>query len=226
MGNGIIKNLRFIWDCILQVIYPTDEKCILCGEDINEDDLICNKCEKNIKFCYDIFKVEQGNNKVDCYSASYYSGAMMNLILNLKYKSDFRAGEVIAKYMVNLIKCKNIEFDVIAYIPMTKVSLKKRGYNQSEYLARIIGNEMNLPIIHCLQKIKQTKDQIGLSGNERWNNVSGSFRVINKDSVKNKKILLVDDVITTGATAFCSACELMKFEAKKIIILTGAKSRV
>lgn len=226
MGNGIIENLKFIWDCILQVIYPTDEKCVLCGEDIDEDNLICNKCERSIKFCDGIFTVEQGNTKFNYYSVFYYSGAMMELILKLKYKSNFRAGEVIAEYMINIIKTKNIHFDFISYIPMTKVAMKKRGYNQSEYLAKIIGNEMKIPVIHCLDKIKQTKDQIGLNGIERWDNVFDSFRIINKDTIKNKKILLVDDVITTGATTFSCAYELMKWDAKEITILTGAKSRV
>lgn len=226
MGNGIIKNLKFIWDCVLQVIYPNDEKCILCQEDVYDDNLICNKCKMSIKFCNDVFCVEHANDSFSYYSVSYYSGVMMELILKLKYKSNFRAGEVIAQYMINLIKTENIQFDAIAYIPITKVSMKKRGYNQSEYLARIIASEMNIPIIHCLEKVKQTKDQIGLNGNERWNNVLGSFRIANENNFKNKNILLVDDVITTGATAFSCAYELKKCKAEKIIILTGAKSRV
>jgi len=226
MGNGIVNNIKFIWDCILQVIYPTDEKCILCGEDICKDNLICAECERNIKFCEDVFTIEQQNIKLNYYSISYYSGNIKELILRLKYKRDFRAGEVIAKYMINIIKTKDIQFDFISYIPMTKISIKKRGYNQSEYLAKVIGSEMNRPIIRCLDKVKQTKDQIGLSGSERWNNVLDSFRTINKNIITNKKILLVDDVVTTGATAFSCAYELLKCDAKKITILTGAKSRV
>lgn len=226
MGNGIVKNLKFIWDCILQVIYPTDEKCILCAEDTNEDNLICTECERSIKFCEDVFTIEQNNIRFRYYSISYYSGNMMELILRLKYKSDFRAGEVIAKYMIDIIKSNDIQFDFISYIPMTKTSMRKRGYNQSEYLARVISNEINKPVIHCLDKIKQTKDQIGLNGIERWNNVLNSFKIIEKNIIINKKILLVDDVLTTGATAFSCAYELLKCDAGEITILTGAKSRV
>lgn len=226
MGNGIIRNLKLVWDCILQVIYSSDEGCVICGDELYEEGLICNKCEKNIKFCNDIFKIEKYDTELDCYSVAYYSSAMMELILRLKYKGDFRAGEAIAEYMLNVIKSTDIEFDIITYIPMTKKSLKKRGYNQGEYLAKIIGNMVNKPVIHSLIKVKQTKDQIGLSGNERWNNVDGSFSIINKNSVKNKKILLVDDVITTGATTFYCSYELIKSEASKITILTAAKSKV
>lgn len=226
MGNGIIKNLKFIWDCILQVIYSDDESCIVCGDEFYEDKFICSKCEKDIKPCNDIFKVEKNSKSFNCYSVAYYSSVMMELILRLKYKGDFRAGEAIAIYMTSLIKNKGIQFDIITYIPMTKKSLKKRGYNQSEYLASKIGEMVNKPVIHSLIKVKETKDQIGLSGNERWNNVDGSFRIINKNDVKNKKILLVDDVVTTGATAFCCSCELIKNESGKITILTAAKSKV
>jgi competence protein ComFC len=226
MGNGIIKNLKFIWNCILQVIYPSYENCILCDDDTEDDKIICTNCQKSIKLCNGIFVVEHDNVSFDYYSAAYYVGTMMELILKLKYKSNFSAGDVIAEQMINLIKRENIQFDVIAYVPITQDSMKSRGYNQSQYLARVIGNEMNIPVTHCLDKTKQTKDQIGLSSTERWSNVLGSFRILDETSIRNKKILLIDDVITTGATAFSCAYELMKCEVKKIIILTGAKSRV
>lgn len=226
MGNGIVKSLRFLWNCVLQVIYSNDENCVLCGQDLLKEKFICNNCEKRIKFCKEAFQVEKNKMSFDCYSVSYYSSGMMELVLMLKYKSNFRAGEAIADYMIDAIRRENIKFDGVTYIPMTKKSLKKRGYNQSKYLAKIIGESLNKPVIHCLNKIRDTKDQIGLNGNERWNNVYGSFIVTDEVNVINKNILLVDDVITTGATAFSCACQLMKKNAKKITILTAAKSKV
>lgn len=226
MGHGIIEGLRFLWDCVLGVIYCGDDKCILCTKDIYEDRIICRECEGHIKFCKDVTKVGIEDVNFDCYSVSYYSGAMMELILKLKYKSSFRSGDIIARYMHNLLSCKNIDFDFITYVPMTKESFKKRGYNQSEYLAKVLGKAVNRPVIPCLHKNHATKDQIGLSGRERWNNMYGSFSIYNKISLKNKNILLIDDVVTTGATAFYCCCELIKNGAEKIIILTGAKSRV
>ncbi|MCT8975826.1 ComF family protein [Clostridium sp. CX1] len=226
MGNGIVKNLRFLWDCVLQVIYSTDENCVLCGQDLFGEGFMCNDCEERIRFCEDAFQVERHGTSFNCYSISYYSGGMMELVLMLKYKSNFRAGETIANYMIKRIEKEEIEFDAVTYIPMSKKSLKKRGYNQSKYLAKTIGDALNKPLVSYLCKIKDTKDQIGLSGNERWNNVQESFDVIDKINVKNKNILLVDDVITTGATAFSCAYQLMKKGAKKITILTAAKSKV
>ncbi len=150
----------------------------------------------------------------------------MELILNLKYKSDFKSGEVIANLMYKRLKQINISADIITFVPSSKKSYKKRGYNQSEYLARLISKNINIPVAYCLKKDINSKDQIGLNGIERWLNVRDSFKVYNKDYIKNKKIILIDDVLTTGATSFYCANELKKNGAKEIFILTAAKSHV
>lgn len=226
MGNGIIKILKFMWDCVLQVVYDGDEKCILCEKELYNYSYICTECENRIKFCNDPFEIKFNDIKITGYSISYYSGTMMELILKLKYKNNFKAGETIANYMITLIKRKNLKFDLIAYVPMTKKAVKKRGYNQSRYLAKIVSDNLNIPIIDCLEKSRKTKDQIGLNHDERWKNIRECFRFIDKFDIRNKKILIIDDVITTGATTFYCAYELIKNGAEEITVLTGAKSRV
>lgn len=226
MGNGIIKILKFMWDCVLQVVYDGDDKCILCEKELYNCNYICADCEKRIKFCNDPFDIKFNNIKITSYSVSYYSGTMMELVLKLKYKSNFRAGETIANYMIDLVKRKKLKFDFIAYIPMTKNAIKKRGYNQSRYLARIVSDNLNIPMIDCLKKIHQTEDQIGLNHDERWENMQKCFKFIDKINIKNKRILIIDDVITTGATTFYCAYELIKNGAEEITVLTGAKSKV
>ncbi|CAB1253930.1 ComF family protein [Clostridium sp. MT-14] len=226
MGYGFVENLAFLWDCVLGLIYCNDEKCVLCKKDIYDGENICRTCKDNIKICRDRFQIESNNCQFNCYSSSYYSGAMMELIIKLKYKNSFKSGDIIASYMKDTICNNNIHFDVLTYVPMTRKSFKKRGYNQGEYLARTLGKHFRKPVVHCLTKTKDTMDQIGLSREERWNNIYGSFKVYNSCCIKGKSVLLVDDVLTTGATAFCCGSELLKNGAKKINILTGAKSRV
>ncbi|MBP2032405.1 competence protein ComFC [Clostridium algifaecis] len=228
MEYGIIESLKNLKDCILSVIYSGNENCILCNNELYSDKYICDYCMKSIMICRD--KTEIGNVngtlKFDCYSGAYYSGSMMELIVKLKYKSSFRSGHVIADYMYNSIKANKLEFDFITYVPMTKKDFKRRGFNQGEYLANILKEYTKKPVISCLSKIKSTKDQIGLSKRERWENIKGSFRFKNISLIKNKNVLIVDDVLTTGATAFYCALELKNNGANKITILTGAKSRV
>lgn len=226
MENGLVRNLKFLVECVLDLIYCGDEKCILCGKDMYEDNVICESCENNIKVCRDSFDIKIHGKQCRCYSGAYYSGSMMELILKLKYKSSFKAGEVIARYMKNTVHNNEIDFDSITYVPMTRKSVRKRGYNQSEYLARLMGKYTNKPVIPYLNKIKDTKDQIGLDKSNRWDNIRGSFKINNKYGVINKNILLIDDVVTTGATAFHCCSELFKAGAEKINVLTGAKSKV
>lgn len=226
MEYGIIKDLKFLLDCVLELIYYKDEKCILCEKDIYDDRIICKTCEDNIKICEDSFEIGYDDKKFQCYSSAYYSGTMMELIIKLKYKNSFRAGDVVANCMKNTIVNNHIDFDAFTYVPMTKKALKKRGYNQAEYLANSLKKYTDKPVISCLSKVKETKDQIGLSKMERWNNMRGSFTTYNKKRIKDKKILLIDDVLTTGATAFECCMELFENGVGEINVLTGAKSRV
>lgn len=226
MEHGIIKSLKNIRDCILSVIYCDDETCVICGHELYSDKFICECCANKIMTCRDKMNVALNDVGFDCYSAAYYSGAVVELIIKLKYKNSFRSGDVMAEYMYKTIEANKLEFDIITYVPMIKKDLKKRGYNQSEYLARALKNYVDRPVKSCLSKIKSTKDQIGLDKRNRWNNIEGSFKIIDKNIVKNKNILLVDDVVTTGATVFYSALELKNSGAGKIMILTGARSRV
>jgi competence protein ComFC len=226
MGSRIFKFLNYLLDCIMQVIYSSDDRCIICAQLNDKDELICEHCNCKIKLCSESFYASRDDKRFKCFSISYYSGVMLELILRLKYKSDFNCGEVIANLMLNFIQNNKIEFDIVTFVPVSKTSYKKRGYNQTQYLAGYIGKNLNKPVNSTLLKVKITRDQIGLYGNERWNNIKDSFKINKKVKIKNKIILLVDDVITTGATVFYCANILKNNGAKEVLILTAAKSKV
>jgi competence protein ComFC len=166
------------------------------------------------------------NHNVACYSGAYYSGIVKELISRLKYRSDFKAGEALSIYMIQSINTNKLSFDLITYVPSTRKTLKKRGYNQSEFLAKIIGDKINTKVVGILGKVRDTKDQIGLSGEERWNNLKDSYKVKKAECIRGKVILLVDDVITTGATGFFCAEDMLKSGAREVHILTAARSNV
>lgn len=224
MGNEFIKDIKYLLNCFFSIIYSGDTECIICGEYVDSNILLCNTCKNKIKTCVGSYEINKGNLKINSYSGAYYSNIVKELVARLKYKSDFNAGNVLAKYMLKTIKCNNVKFDVITYVPLTLKSFKKRGYNQSKYLAKIIGYKRNTKVIKSLKKLKNTKDQIGLNGEERWKNIKNTFLCINKKDLNNKCVLLIDDVITTGATGFYCAKELLKCGAKEVIILSAARS--
>ncbi|AEB76915.1 ComF family protein [Clostridium botulinum] len=224
MGNGVIKYIRYISKCVLNLIYSTEEKCILCGKNLEEGKRLCINCIRNIKVCNNVVKLTHEDYIFNCYSSVYYSGNVKELILKLKYKNDFMAGEAFINYMMDTIDIYHIKFDIITYVPSSKEALKERGYNQGEYLAKLVAEKTNKKVVKVLEKSKKTKDQIGLTKNQRWENLKNSFKCIDINKIQGKKILLVDDVLTTGATAFYCSKEMILNGAKDVSILTVAKS--
>lgn len=204
--------LELIKRGLLEVIYPRDAKCIICYKEDTEG--ICIDCMKRITPC---------NNKELC--IGYYKGVLKELILQFKYNKNFAAGEVLVELIEQKIKGVEKEY-YLTYIPMSKSSLKQRGFNQCKYIAEELGFRNDIDVIETLKKIKETKIQKTLSKQERSLNLKGSFALIDKTRVKSKKIIIVDDVITTGATLEEAIRVLKEGGAVQIKTLTLAKSNI
>ena len=218
MGKRIIKYIKNIIYCLVQLIYAGDEHCVICSEYTEESDALCTDCRQKLRRCGDSFYLCRNEEKYLVWSVFYYSNIVKELIIRLKYKSDFICGEILASYMVELVKNNDLQFDLIAYVPMTKKAQKNRGYNQSEFLANYLSRFLNIPVICNLIKTVDTKDQIGLSGEQRWSNMEKCFDAKENIFIKNKNILIVDDVITTGTTTFYCASILKKSGVNNICI--------
>jgi ComF family protein len=108
-------------------------------------------------------------------------------------------------------------------VPSEKSKIKHRGYNPAELLARHVARHLGRPLERSLQKVRRTLDQDGLSGNDRWHNVSGAFAVTSEGGVR-PNVLLVDDVLTTGATADACAAALMEAGAERVHVLVAASA--
>ncbi|MDP2365823.1 MAG: ComF family protein [Ignavibacteria bacterium] len=142
---------------------------------------------------------------------------LQHAIHSLKYENKFPIGIFLGKTLANKIKCNRPDWDIDLIIPIPLHQLKKaeRGYNQSFYIAKGIGNILDITFSdRVVKRIKYTQSQTTMTLNEREENISGAFRVRKKTVVKGKNILLVDDVITTAATIS---------ECGKILIEEGAK---
>jgi competence protein ComFC len=226
VGKRIIEYLKKIFYCLAGLIYSGDELCVICNGYSEESEALCIVCRGKFRRCCESFYIDRNDEKYLAMSVFYYSSIVKELIIKLKYKSDFICGEILAKYMLELVKKNELKFDLISYVPMTKKALKNRGYNQSEFLANYLSRFLNIKVIGNLTKTTDTKDQIGLSGEERWNNMNKCFKIEKSEIIKNKNILLIDDVITTGATAFHCAHNLKENGANNIYVLTIAKSNV
>lgn len=226
MGTGLFQKIGYIFQSIGAIIYNKGDICLLC-EAPEDKELICYACKSQIKILNLKYDVEQHGIKFPCCSLGIYSFNLKKLVLMLKYEKEFMAGKILASYLSTYIE-DDLEgnIDLITFIPSSKESYKKRGFNQCEVLCRYVSERCDIPYRSLMKKRSEGIDQIGLDTNKRWENVKDSFMLINKEEVVNRRILLIDDVVTSGATSFYGAKCLKDGGAGEVYILTVAKSRV
>ena len=213
MERKIKKTLRIIFKGLCEIVFPKNYTCIICNNEISEDGL-CIKCRNDI-----VPTLEEE------LCIGYYKGTLKELILKLKYKHDFNAGLILIDLLEE--KLKNIGEDYyLTFIPIGKKSFRERGFNQCEYLAKEISFRINIPIIDTLEKCRETKVQKTLNKEERKVNLIGAFKLKSNVDVKGNKLILIYDVITTGATVKEGKKVLKENGALEIKILTLAKSHI
>lgn len=207
---------------ILEILFPN--ACVICGK-INKK-WICPKCYLKIKkeLKYYIMKKKDTN----IIFIGFYENNLRKLLLKFKFNEK----AYIANFFVEIIKKKwdYIEYikkyDYIIPVPMHKNNKRIRGYNQTEVLAKILAKECKVEYLeNALFKVKENKRQSTLDRIQRKENVKNVYKLNEKDLIKNKKILLIDDIYTTGSTFEACKNELEKAGPRKIDILVIAKKK-
>ena len=149
-----------------------------------------------------------------------YNGQIKNAIINLKYSGNKYYAEYLSNFMYDVYVRENLNCDVVIPAPISKNSLKQRGFNQTELLCEAFENHGLNVDTKCLQKVLDTQNQASLNFKDRQTNLDGAFKVIDKSAVKNKNVLLVDDIFTTGATVSEISFTLKKAGAKRVDVIT------
>ncbi len=213
--NNFVK--KFV-NLLLDSVYPNDIKCIFCDKDIAKGSFICNEC-KNQDFindnntrCKICDKPIIENNIIcdHCKTSKYhfskltspfiYKGRVKNAILKFKSDGAKYLALPFAKFIVDRLNNEKLDFEIIIPVPSHPKSIKERGYNPARLLADEISKLTNKPVCDVLKKVTITKNQKYLNYKERQENLSNSIVLNDKSIIKNKNILIVDDIITTGAT--------------------------
>jgi len=188
-------------DCLRKLNFKPNFNCLECEQKVVEK---CRIKEHSSLIKYLI-------------SFGFYENEFLKMIVLLGkdgYKEIFEdLGEIISSFLENY----NFEDYSLAFVPITKRKLTDRGFNQSEILAQKLAKNLNLKILSDLIKIKDTEDQAKLNFEKRLNNLKDVFKVKN---IPPKKIILIDDIKTTGATIKECAKILKEAGAKEIIALT------
>lgn len=225
---------------VLECLFPTGFECIVCGDELNCEcsHSMCDDCLNSLpqilKECKRCGVSITGNGKycLACKEKKYsfkravacfdYSDKVINLLHALKYGGARYLAKPLASFMFERLNKESFEIDFITYVPIGEGRLRERGYNQAELLAREVAKNTNLEVFEILQRTKETPTQAKLTRLERRENLKGAFVVFDAEKVKGKNILLIDDVMTTGATCDEIAKVLLKAKAKAVFALTFA----
>ncbi len=214
----------------LNLIFPS--YCLACHKAlVKNEDFICTYCRFDLpKTEYHLINDNQlakkfyGKVKLEnCLAYLKYSkeGKVQRIIHNLKYQGKKEIGEIIGKWYGFDIKSSenNYKFDLIIPIPLHLKKLKKRGYNQTDGFAKGLSEALDIQWdSHSLVRNIPNRTQTKKDKYERWLNVKDIFFVENLSKVKNKHVLLVDDVITTGSTIEAGAQKLLEAGCKMVSI--------
>ena len=234
------------WQALLDFFFPP--KCPLCGKDQvgRREDRPCPACLSRLKFtssprcprcglgfgspsendhlCSECLTEERyfGNARAVC----LYEGLMVEAISRFKYGRATRLsrplGSLLAEYQDPEFPFSR--WDLILPVPLHPKRLRERGFNQSLLLARYLSRKRSIPLnITSLYRSRPTTPQTQLSGPERQRNVRGAFGVRGPEAISKKRVLLIDDVFTTGATARECAKVLLDAGAKQVDVLTLAR---
>lgn len=213
---------------LLDLIFP--KKCFGCKK---EKTFLCQDC-KSVLDILNLHQKEKFSPLDDLYFALFYKHPLLKkMIFAFKYQGvkelAFDLANLILDHFQLIEKKPQFLNDPSQYfilpIPLSKEKLKFRGYNQAEEIAKVLSQKLKIPILrNVLIKIKETFPQIELSEKERKENIKDAFFV--KEGVSNKKILLVDDIFTTGATMREAARVLKEAGAKIVIGIVIARAMI
>lgn len=222
------------WTDFVSLLFP--ELCQACGESlVAGEKLLCLNWHYNLPFTDfhlkpDNMVAQQFWGKINlegAYAMCYFTkgGRIQHLMHNFKYRGVQKIGNLLGNLAgEQLLKSPVFKtVDVIIPVPLHKSRLKKRGYNQSMCFAKGLSEKMGIPIAeNNLIRLKATETQTHRSRFSRFENMQQVFTLSDPETLRNKHILLVDDVVTTGSTLEACGIDLLKAEGSRLSIATIA----
>lgn len=200
------------------LLFPKRANCMGCGAGTGcEEDWICPACR--LELAQGWVGAAPPPRDIDAAAYAYaYHGAAAGIVRRLKYSGVARLAGFMGADMARAYRfIEPTGADCVACVPMHKRRVRQRGYNHAELLARDVAARIGLPYVEALERVRNTRQQARLDDRARRTNLKGAFRV--KASVDGRRVLLVDDVCTTGSTARACAKALRSGGARRVYLL-------
>lgn len=203
--------VSFCPDCFSKVSLVRSSYCSICGR-FPVQSGICDKCRDSLPF----------------YSSSrswaVYAEPLRQALHTLKYRNNLGLGQIFAEKLALIIRQNQWQPDIIVPIPLCKSHLKERGYNQAEQLTFPLSLILKIPQeTKAVKRIKETASQVKLDRTERFKNLEDAF-LGNPAKLKSKKVLLVDDIVTTGATLNSCSKAILAAGGSSVYCITVAQT--
>ena len=218
---GFNDELNKITDNLLGVFFP--RKCPFCGK-LTGKRLLCETCGAALPRCEE---VRQGADFGRCTAPLYYEGPVRDAILAFKFKAKLGGLDAFGRLMAQTAAERySGEFDAITWVPVSKKRLKKRGFDQARYLTASMCVDWHVAPLETLRKMTDNPPQSGLEdAAARRANVLGVYEAVSPEQFAGKRLLLVDDICTTGSTLGECARVLKAAGAAEVLCLTLAMVR-
>ena len=211
-------------DWLLDLIYPP--RCAFCRRLLTGGERgVCRFCRPKLPYVPADGQVQHFRNVSKCLSPLYYHGSVKDSLHRYKFSGATAYADIYSEFIVKCIDENQISCDSITWVPLSRRRLRKRGYDQAELLAEEIGKRLGLPPVRLLKKQRDTRPQSKTGSVEkRRANIADAYVCLHLEQAAGKRILLVDDIVTTGATLAEAAGVLMKAGAVEVLAATVARS--
>lgn len=222
---------------VLDLLYPPH--CAICEKSLEAHEFICAECLTQIErvnppFCRCGCAIHESMDICsDCASRLWYfdqarsygyydeENVLGKLIKAFKYGGERALVGPLTDFLVEISAEFRSQLEAVTFIPMTRRKERERGFNQAELLAREFAKRLKVPAVAALEKVRETPPQASLSGPERLTNLEEAFQLASQPQCAN--IVLIDDVVTTGATIETASRALSEGGYEKIFVLTLAR---
>jgi ComF family protein len=232
-------------DAFVSLFYPAT--CAGCGIDIRPDQRICGRCDAQLikivpPFCSKCSEPFSGSteNPFDCancgrrklyfdvaVSAFRSRGIVRRIILEFKYGQQAHLRHVVADWLFAAMHDQRVRqrhYDLVVPVPLHPAKERERGFNQAALLAELLAGKLSIPCRSVLRRLRYTTTQTAFDRAERMRNLRGAFRLRRSANMRGCRVLLVDDVLTTGSTLSECARVLKRAGAKSVCAITAARA--
>jgi len=246
MDTYFLTNWRQFWqhfrEGLLTLLYPPDRRCPLCRESLPRQGWLCEKCRFELEMWWEEPRCRRCGRLLNpgtewcpacrqkpppfavARAAAPYDGVFRQALHRLKFRGELFLAEPMGKLMGEMAAREPLlqGVELAVPVPLHPRRFRERGFNQSALLAAELARQLGIPCREALRKEKDTPDQVGLSKEERRVNLAGAFAVTQPALIRDKHVLLVDDIFTTGSTAWHCAAALLAGGAARVAVITWA----